>query len=41
MGKDEAENQKDHEWLSKKSEHYFENNEEILKYFNKGSTKYI
>ena len=32
MGKNEAEkNEKDHEWSSEKSEHYFENNEEILK----------
>lgn len=33
-------NWKDDEWFSKKFEHYFEN-KEILKYFNKGSAKYI
>lgn len=36
MGKNEAEkNQKELEWPSKNSEHYFENNGEKLKYFNK------
>lgn len=42
MAKEEAEKkQKDHEWLSKKFELYFESNWGNIEIFNKGSATHI